>query len=117
MKEDCTLYRTIDFVGKKWTLLILLEIYKGNGKRYTEVKKSIPRITPKILSARLKELEGEGLIIKETDARTFPVKSEYSLTRSGKDFVEIVKEMKQWGLKWKVKNKNCEFSDCGDCKL
>ena len=117
MDKDCTVYKTMDFVGKKWTLLILLELYKKGWKRYSELKKSVPEITPKILSSRLKELENEKLIVKEVDARKFPVKCEYSLTKSGEEFIVVIQQMKDWALKWKVKNKVCENGDCSKCSL
>lgn len=119
MDKDCTIYKTMDFIGKKWTLLILLELYKGASKikRYSELKKNLPDITPKILSARLKELNKQGLIIKKVDAETFPVKCEYSLTKSGLEFVDIIKNIKQWALKWKVKHKICQSADCKECTL
>jgi DNA-binding HxlR family transcriptional regulator len=116
MDKNCTIYKTADFVGKKWTLLILLELYK-NKKRYSELKKSIPTITPKILSLRLKELEKENMIVKKVDSQTFPIKCEYSLTKGGEEFIDVIQDMKKWALKWKVKNKVCKNSDCSQCKL
>ncbi len=74
-------------------------------------------ITPKILSARLKELEKEGLIDKKVDASKFPVKCEYSLTKSGEDFIHIIKNIKEWALRWEVKNIICEKADCRECRL
>ena len=117
MEEDCTLYQTAGFIGKRWTLLILLEIYRGKLKtrRYKELKRNIPDITPKMLSLRLKELEEEGLVEKTVDASEFPVKSSYSLTKSGKDFVRIIKGIKNWALRWKLENKLCEKADCSNC--
>lgn len=119
MKQDCTIYKTANFIGKRWTLLILLELYKGESKlkRYSQIKKGMKEITPKILSARLKELEKEKLINKRVDASVVPVKCEYSLTKSGEDFINIVKDIKKWALKWKVKNIICERSDCKECDL
>ena len=117
MDKNCTIYKTVDFIGKKWTLLILLELHKKGWKRYSELKKSIPEITPKILSSRLKELEEEKLVIKEVDARNFPVKCEDSLTKQGREFITVIQSMKTWALKWKVKNNICEARDCSQCKL
>jgi len=118
MNETCTIYRTIDFVSKKWTLLILLELYKTQGKkRYSELKRSLLDITPKILSTRLRELEKEGLITKYIDTNGFPIKCEYTLTNSGKDFIRIIKYIKKWSLQWKNKNKECEQQDCKQCEL
>lgn len=108
----------MDFISKKWTLLILLELYKSQGKkRYSELKQSLVDITPKILSTRLRELEQQGLIIKEIDTRKFPVKCEYALTDSGKDFIRIIKDIKKWALHWKYQNKDCAQQDCKYCEL
>ena len=119
MDNECTVYKAVDIIGKKWTVLILLELYKGNLKtrRYSELKKRLPGITPKILSVRLKELENEKLITKKIDATHFPIKCEYTLTPSSSDFVDIIKDIKKWGLKWKVNNKVCKSIDCKKCKL
>jgi DNA-binding HxlR family transcriptional regulator len=119
MNEDCTVYKTMEYLSKKWSLIILLELYKGkyNQKRYSEIKKNITNISPKILSKRLKELENEGIIKKKIDTSSFPVKCEYSLTESGEDIIDIIKNIKKWSLKWKIKNKICEERNCKDCDL
>jgi DNA-binding HxlR family transcriptional regulator len=119
MDENCTVYQTMDFISKKWTLLILLELYKNSHrkKRYSEIKNKMKEITPKVLSERLKELESEGLIKRHVDASTFPVKSEYWLTEIGLDFIPIISKMKSWALKWKPHQKVCETVDCRDCEL
>lgn len=119
MNKDCTVYKTADFIGKKWTLLILLEIHKGknNTKRYSEVKNSLPGITPKILSARLKELEAHNMVKKTIDASKFPISCEYTLTASGVDFIKIIQDLKEWALKWNVKNKVCSKTECAHCEF
>jgi len=114
--KDCTIHRTMDFIGKKWTLLILLELYKGNKyKRYSQLKNSLPEITPKMLSARLKELKEQKLINKKVTE--FPLKCDYSLTDSGEDFIRIIKDIKKWSLKWKFNNQICKSIDCKECTL
>ena len=119
MDENCTVYKTMDFISKKWTLLIILELYKGGKKkkRYSEIKDKMENITPKVLSERLKELEKEGLITRKVDASQFPVKTWYSLTESGRDFIPIISQMKTWSLKWKPHNELCESVDCEHCTL
>ena len=119
MDKDCTIYKVTSFVGKRWTLVILLELFKGNSdwKRYSEIKNGLDGITPKVLSLRLKELEKEKMIRKKVDASNFPIKSEYSLTNSGKEFIKVIQDMKKWGLKWKVNNKICKNANCEDCQI
>ena len=64
-----------------------------------------------------KELEKEGLITRNVDASQFPVKTEYALTESGRDFIPIISQMKKWSLKWKPHNELCESVDCKKCTL
>lgn len=119
MNEECTVYKTTDIISKKWTLIILLELYKGEKykKRYSEIKNSIPDITPKILSSRLKELEKHELLTKNIDTSSFPIKCEYSLTDSGQDLISVIREIKSWALKWKFDNEICGGQDCKDCEF
>ncbi|AGB50115.1 putative transcriptional regulator [Methanomethylovorans hollandica DSM 15978] len=117
--KDCTVYKTVDIIGKKWSLYILFELHKGEKgeKGFNELKRKLKDITPKTLSARLKELEEEGLIQKVIDDSVLPVRCEYSLTTSGEDFISIIRDIKAWGLKWKFSNEVCESSVCRLCDL
>ena len=110
---------TVKYLTKKWTLLIILELYKGsdNTRRFSELKDAISDITPKILSERLKELEEEGIVTKKIDTTAFPVKCEYTLTESGLDLIEIIRTIKTWALKWKIENIPCGQQDCKVCVL
>lgn len=117
--KDCTVYKTVDIIGKKWSLYILFELHKGEKgeKGFNELKRKLKDITPKTLSARLKELEEQDLIQKVIDDSVLPVRCEYSLTASGEDFISIIRDIKAWGLKWKFSNKACESSVCRLCEL
>jgi DNA-binding HxlR family transcriptional regulator len=107
----------MDYLSKKWTIIILFELWKGDqeGKRFSEIETSMRNISPKILAERLKELEREGLVIKKVDTSSFPVKSEYKLTESGVDLVEALRQIKYWALKWKIQNDVCLNQDCCKC--
>ena len=117
MRKNCTIYKTASFIGKRWTLLIILEIYKGDKDwiRYSALKNRLMDITPKILSARLKELEKENLIKRRVDTKNFPIKSEYTLTEMGKEFIKVIEKMKDWALKYKIDNQECEIKTCKEC--
>lgn len=119
MQDECTVNLTVRYLAKKWTLLILLELYKGDRhtRRFSELKGCLFGITQKVLSARLKELEREGLVEKRMDETSFPVKSEYTLTKSGLEIIDIIKDMKRWALKWKISNIKCGSQDCMECVL
>jgi len=116
---ECTLYKTMNFIAKRWNLLIILELYKGDKewKRYSEIKRQLNNITPKILSLRLKELQIEGLIQRREDTTHHPIKSEYKLTSSGNNFIQIIQQIKEWTLKNKLSNQTCKETDCKYCTI
>jgi len=119
MQEGCTVNQTVKYIAKKWTLLILLELYKGEGytRRFSELKNCLDGITQKVLSTRLKELEKEGLVENRVERGSFPVKSEYTLTECGLEMIDVIKGMKRWALKWKIDNIECGCQDCRECVL
>ena len=119
MDHECTFYKTMDYLAKRWTILILLELHKGEQewKRFSMIRGSMKDITPKVLSERLKDMESEGLVEKRVDATSFPVKSEYRLTEAGEELVEAIKQIKYWALKWKISNNACLMQDCKKCTL
>jgi DNA-binding HxlR family transcriptional regulator len=98
--------------------VILQEIYKGEEKwkRYSQIKSKLPQLTPKILSTRLKELEKEGIIAKRVDSSIIPIKSEYSLTKRGDDFIEVLRQIKAWTMKYED-HKRCKHQDCKKCEF
>lgn len=119
MQESCTVSQTVRYLSKRWTLLIILEIYKGVGftRRFSELRNALPGITPKVLSERLKELEQEEIITRTVDATAFPVRTEYTLTESGLEIIGIIRDIKTWALKWKIENIACGDQDCKECVL
>ena len=119
MDEACTVNLTVKYLTRKWTLLVILELYKGpdHTRRFSELMDALGDITQKVLSERLRELEAEGIVKKRVDATTFPVKSEYTLTESGLELVNVIRGIKQWALKWKIDNIPCGSQDCKACVL
>lgn len=87
---------TMNAISGKWKLPIIGTLLFGK-KRYTEMERSIPKITPRMLSKELKELEMNG-IVKRTVYNTTPVTVEYELTDSGKSIGEVLDKMIEWGL-------------------
>jgi DNA-binding HxlR family transcriptional regulator len=119
MQDSCTVSQTVRYLSKRWTLLIILELYKGEGytRRFSELRDALAGITPKVLSERLKELEDEGIITRHVDATAFPIRSEYTLTVSGLEIVDVIRGIKTWALRWKIKNIPCGEQDCKVCVL
>ncbi len=64
--------------------------------RYSELRKKLPKITHKMLSQQLKELEADGVVHREVYP-VVPPKVEYSLTPEGMTLLPMLQEMQQWG--------------------
>jgi DNA-binding HxlR family transcriptional regulator len=106
----CPAVKAADMIGDKWTLLILREMIMG-GSRYSDFQKAIPRISPTVLSKRLKELEANDLIIKKSSPSEKT--REYRLTRSGRELRPIIHYMSKWGLRWARRRLKEEDLDVG----
>ena len=119
MDEFCTVNLTVRYLTKKWTLLIILELFKGDNytRRFSELKERLPDNTAKVLSERLQELEAEGIVSKTIDATVVPIRSESPLTESGIELMEVIRGIKYWALKCKIDNIPCVSQECKLCKL
>ncbi|NDI36363.1 winged helix-turn-helix transcriptional regulator [Chengkuizengella sediminis] len=95
---ECSIEKTIDVVGGKWSFLVLRELFCGK-KRFGELQKSIQGISPKSLTNTLRHLEQQGVLERHA-IPTVPVTVEYSLTPKGDDLHPIIKQMKLWAAKW-----------------
>lgn len=94
----CSIERTLDVIGGKWSFLVLRELF-GGTKRFGELQKKIKAISPKSLTETLRHLEEQG-VLERTAYPTVPVTVEYALTPKGEDLHQILKEMKLWSAKW-----------------
>lgn len=88
---------TLNVISGKWKLPIIGSLLY-NKKRFTEIQRNIPRITPRMLSKELKELELNG-IVNRVVYDTLPVTVEYELTSSAQSLSEVLDKMVEWGLK------------------
>lgn len=107
--KDCGTRNSVKFFEKRWIMQIILELYneEKREKGFNELKRKLHPITPKILSEKLDELEKEGLISKNINISTKFPRSEYYLTESGMDFVNmIIPVFEQWVLKWNFTDKS-----------
>lgn len=84
-------------IGGTWKAPILWRL-KDNIMRYSELKKDIPHISDKMLTTQLRELEENGYINRKVYA-VVPPKTEYSLTAQGKDIIELIRIIRNYGLK------------------
>ena len=96
----CPVETTLMLIGDKWKVLILRDLLPGT-KRFGELKKSIGTISQKVLTAQLRDMEGNGLVHREVYAEV-PPRVEYSLTERGKSLKPILDSMRTWGEAYKA---------------
>jgi len=94
----CPIARTAEIISGKWTLLIIRDLASG-VIRFNQLERSLHGISPKTLSERLRSLEEEGIIIRQTFAEV-PPRVEYSLTTKGRDLSIVIESMRSYGKRW-----------------
>jgi DNA-binding HxlR family transcriptional regulator len=93
-------HTAVELVGKRWTgaiLYVLLE--SGRPLRFSEVAHSVPDLSDRLLSERMKELEKCGIVVRHVTA-TSPVRVEYELTERGRELDPALTELKRWADRW-----------------
>ena len=95
----CPIKTSLGVLGKKWTILIIRDIGFRKIGRFNRLLESIPGLTPRVLSMRLKELEKEGLIECIQENR-MPMMVLWSLTEKGKDILPILLMLSAFSFKW-----------------
>ena len=95
--HDCEFREMLDRVGDKWSLLVIaiLEQSPTQRARFSELKRSIPGISQRMLTATLRSLERDGLLIREVFPEV-PPRVEYELTALGRRFMEPVRDLVAW---------------------
>jgi len=94
--QACPIARTLDIIGDRWTLLIIRDLFLGRS-RFNEFRQSTPRISPRLLSERLKRLEEEELVERDLLAG-YPPRAEYRLTAKGRSLFPVLFAMGSWGF-------------------
>jgi DNA-binding HxlR family transcriptional regulator len=95
--QYCGVARAVEIVGERWALLIVRDLLVG-PRRYTDLRRGLPRIPTNILSARLKELESSGVVSRRVLPR--PDGSiVYELTEYGNQLEDIVLHLGRWGAR------------------
>lgn len=97
----CPVETTLMLIGNKWKVLIIRDLLTGT-KRFGELKKSIGKVSQKVLTTQLRDMEEDGLISRKIYAEV-PPRVEYSLTELGKSLQPILNAMLQWGTEYKEK--------------
>ena len=95
--QFCPVAKAGDIIGERWTVLILRELLLGTT-RYNDFQRALSRISPTLLSKRLKMLEKKGLVIRKRPpgAKSY----EYHLTACGRELEPMIEHLAIWGMRW-----------------
>jgi DNA-binding HxlR family transcriptional regulator len=89
---------TAEIVCGKWTLLLVRDLAEGRS-RFCELERSLAGISPRTLSLRLRALEEEGIVERQTFPEV-PPRVEYALTPKGLALLPIIEDMRTYGQTW-----------------
>jgi DNA-binding HxlR family transcriptional regulator len=94
-QQFCPVAMAAEILCTRWTIVVLREMVAGS-KRFNELRRGVPRMSPALLSRRLKELEAAGIVAREASASD-PTLFEYQLTESGRELGPLVEAFGIWG--------------------
>lgn len=110
-KQFCPVAMAAELLCTRWTMVLLRELVAGTT-RFGDLRRGLPKMSPTLLSQRLKELEIAGVIERKAHRSERGV-FEYHMTAAGKDLRSVVEAMGFWGQKWveaRQSLKNCDPS-------
>jgi DNA-binding HxlR family transcriptional regulator len=96
--DTCPVCRTAEIVCGKWTLLVIRDLADGRS-RFCELERSLNGISPRTLSLRLRALEEEGIVARQTYPEV-PPRVEYALTAKGQALLPLIEDMRAYGREW-----------------
>ena len=97
-RQFCPVAMAAEILCTRWTVVLLRELVAGST-RFNELRRGVPRMSPALLSQRLKELEAAGIVAR-TASPSEPGIFEYQLTASGRELEPIVEAFGIWGQRW-----------------
>ncbi len=96
----CPLYHeAIELIGRRWTGAIVSVLIHRSSARFGEIAESVPELSDRLLSERMKELEARGVVTR-TVRPGRPVRVEYELTEMGRALEPVVQELERWARQW-----------------
>ena len=97
-RQFCPVAMAAEILCTRWTVVLLREFVAGST-RFNELRRGVPRMSPALLSQRLKELESAGIVAR-TASTSEPGVFEYRLTASGRELEPIIEAFGIWGQRW-----------------
>ena len=98
LDSECPVCRTAEVISGKWTLLIIRDLAESS-LRFCELERSLDGISPRTLSLRLRALEEQGIVERQTFPEV-PPRVTYALTDKGRALVPLIEDMRSYGRRW-----------------
>ena len=92
-------HEAIELIGRRWTGAIVSVLIYRTTLRFGEIAESVPELSDRLLSERMKELEARG-VVRRTVRPGRPVHVEYALTEMGRELAPAVYELERWARRW-----------------
>jgi DNA-binding HxlR family transcriptional regulator len=93
----CPIAKATELIGERWTLLILRELLMGST-RFSELQRGLAKISPALLTKRLKQLEAGGILVRRRISGRRG--HEYRLTEAGRELYPVIDSLAVWGMRW-----------------
>lgn len=94
--RGCAVEVCLEVIGGKWKGVILYHLIAAGVLRFNEIQRLTPKLSPRILTAQLRELEQDGVIVRKVYP-VVPPKVEYSLSKAGESLKPLIRAMQDWG--------------------
>ena len=108
-QQFCPVAMASEILCSRWTIVLLRELCAGST-RFNDLRRGVPRMSPALLSTRLKELESHG-VLKRTLVQKRPEIFEYRLTKAGEELKSVVEAIGNWGHRWVESDPSLENLD------
>jgi len=95
--QFCPVAKASEILGERWTILVLRELLLGTT-RFNDFQRALSRMSPTLLSKRLKGLEERGLIVRKRSPGQ--ERHEYQLTACGRELAPVIEHLAVWGMRW-----------------
>lgn len=93
--QFCPVAKAMELLDERWTMLVVRELLEGST-HFNELRRGLPRMSPALLSKRLRTLERAG-VVRRTGP---PGRSGYALTESGRELSTVIDALGAWGVRW-----------------
>jgi DNA-binding HxlR family transcriptional regulator len=93
--QFCPVSKAMEVLDERWTLLVVRELLLGST-HFNELRRGVPKMSPALLSKRLRSLERAGIVTREVRGQ----RVSYGLTECGRELEPVVNALGLWGLRW-----------------